>query len=79
MNEIGMRLQNLREAKQPVLSRKKTAELIGLHPDMIRRYERGETKPSADALILLANYYQVTSDYILGLENFRETHKSGNF
>jgi transcriptional regulator with XRE-family HTH domain len=34
---------------------------------MLRRYERGEAEPSASALIKIADYYNVSVDYLLGL------------
>lgn len=69
MNEpqtLGQRLQHLRECKRPVRSRRITSELIGLGHDTLRRYERDELKPNADAIILLCDYYRVSADYLLG-------------
>ena len=66
MDKLAVRLQNLRETKRPVRSRRVTSELMGLHHDALRRYERGEGIPTADALLKIADYYEVTVDYILG-------------
>jgi len=62
------RLQQLRESKRPVRSRKVTSELCGLPPDAIRRYERGEAEPTLSSLLLLADYFEVSLDYLTGRE-----------
>lgn len=62
------RLQALREKKR--LSRRTLAELCGLSKNMISLYERGEKAPSVDALISLADYFGVSTDYLLGRKNF---------
>lgn len=62
------RLQALREKKR--LSRRALAELCGLSKNMISLYERGEKAPSVDALISLADYFGVSTDYLLGRKNF---------
>ena len=66
MTELAARLQHLRETKRPLRSRRVTSELCGLPPDAIRRYERGESVPTVDSLMKLADYYGVTTDYLLG-------------
>ena len=45
------------------------------HPDMLRRYERGEVEPSMDALYKIADYYGVSTDYLLGRTNFPFVHR----
>lgn len=62
------RLQTLRERRR--LSRRTLAELCGLSKNMISLYERGEKAPSVDALIKLADYFGVSTDYLLGRKNF---------
>ena len=58
------RLQMLREKRQ--MSRKLLSELCGLSSDVIRRYERGEADPRIESLILIADFFEVTTDYLLG-------------
>ena len=60
------RLQRLRERKR--ISRKVLSELCGLYPDAVRKYERGEAEPSMASLVLLAEYFEVSVDYLLGIE-----------
>ena len=54
---------------RPVRSMTVTSQLMGLHPDMLRRYERGEVEPSMDALYKIADYYGVSTDYLMGRTN----------
>lgn len=70
MSGIAKRLQDLRESRRPTVSRKVVSELCGLHPDAIRRYERGEAVPTAEALVRIADYYKVSTDYLLGRTNY---------
>ena len=42
------RLQRLRERQHK--SRKVLSELCGLHPDAVRKYERGEMEPSVASM-----------------------------
>lgn len=64
MTEFSKRLQMLRERQHK--SRRVVSELCGLPTDAVRRYERGEAKPTADSLIAIANYFEVSIDYLLG-------------
>ena len=65
MNKVfRQRLQMLREKRR--ISRKVLSELCGLSSDAIRRYERGEAEPRIDSLILIADFFGVTTDYLLG-------------
>ena len=41
---------------------------------MIGMYERGEKAPSVDALVRLADYFGVSTDYLLGRKNFSSEH-----
>lgn len=67
--DFPQRLQRLRQRQRK--SRIVVSELCGLPSDAIRRYERGEAKPSMDALIKLADYFEVSLDYLTGRANFR--------
>lgn len=70
MSTFAERLQKLRESKRPLRNRRVTSELCGLPPDAIRRYERGEAIPTADSLVKIADYYKVSTDYLLGRTNY---------
>lgn len=63
------RLQKLRERRR--ISRRVLSELCGLSKNMIAIYERGEMEPTASAVIQIADYFGVSTDYLLGrAENF---------
>lgn len=69
MNEFPERLRKLREEKRK--SRVVVSELCGLDSGAVRKYERGERIPTMDALIALADYFEVSLDYLTGRTNFR--------
>lgn len=69
--DFSKRLQRLREERTPVKSRHVVSQLCGLPPDAVRRYERGEAKPTMEALIRLADYYEVSLDYLVGRAPYR--------
>ena len=66
MNEFAIRLRHLREKRQ--ISRRALSELVGLSKNMIAVYERGEVEPPASVVILLAQHFEVSTDYLLGNE-----------
>ena len=45
MDEFPERLRRLRESMRPVRSMTVTSQLMGLSPDALRKYERGEVEP----------------------------------
>lgn len=60
------RLQELRERRG--LSQSILSELCGLSKNMIARYERGERIPSIVDAALIAEYFDVSLDYLYGRE-----------
>lgn len=44
------------------------AKAVGINQPTLARYLSGETKLSLDAVIKLADYFNVTVDYIIGRE-----------
>ena len=67
--EFPARLRKLREEKRQ--SRVVVSELCGLDRGAVRAYERGERLPTMDALVALADYFEVSLDYLTGRKNFR--------
>lgn len=65
-----IRLRKLRESKRPLRSMALTSELIGLPPNALSKYERGEIKPTAESLAAIADYYHVSMDYLWGRTNY---------
>lgn len=62
------RLQRLRERQH--MSRKALGECCGLSKNVIGQYERGEREPAAGSLVKIADFFQVSTDYLLGRQNF---------
>lgn len=71
MDELPERLRRLREEKKPVKSMAVVSELCGLERGALRRYERGERVPTMEAMIALADYYEVSLDYLTGRVKYR--------
>ena len=42
---------------------------LGIYKQKFSRWKLGTTKPDFDELIKLAKYFNVTTDYLLGLED----------
>ncbi len=71
----GEKLKSLRTAKK--MSQKELAERIGIAKSVISFYESGERSPSYDVLITIAEIFNVTTDYLLGIERGRTLDVSG--
>lgn len=61
-----MRLRELREEKD--LSQKVVAEYLCVKQNTYSQYETGQRQIPIDALIKLAKYYNVSTDYILEID-----------
>ena len=62
--------QRLRDLKEDYdLTQKQVAEIIGVSVNHYGKYERGETDIPFEKVILLANYYDASLDYIAGRTN----------
>lgn len=58
------RLKAMRNKQQ--IDQRTLAELCGLSKDMIGQYERGEKMPSLKTAITMADYFDVSLDYLMG-------------
>lgn len=58
------RIYDLREDRD--YTQKKVAEYLGIHPNVYRRYEKGARNFPLEAIIQLADFYNVSTDYLLG-------------
>lgn len=63
---FGPRLQRLREKKR--ISRRVLADLAQTSKSAIRRYERGERTPDIVTASRLADYFEVSLDWLIGTE-----------
>ena len=61
---FGEHLRNIRKSRH--LTQKQLAMNIGASERGIQQYELGERKPAYDMLIALADYFDVSLDYLVG-------------
>jgi transcriptional regulator with XRE-family HTH domain len=59
-----MRLQELREARQ--LTQKEVSDATGIPREKISKYESGKITPALDTVIVLADYFAVSIDFLVG-------------
>lgn len=50
------------------LTQQQVADILGCQREVYRRYEKGSRTIPVEFLILLADYYEVSVDYLLGRE-----------
>ncbi|MCL2861563.1 MAG: helix-turn-helix transcriptional regulator [Firmicutes bacterium] len=67
MEEI-LRIRELREEKG--LTQGQLAKAIGVHRATIGHYEIGYTEPDIKTIKKLCKFFDVTSDYLLGLTEY---------
>lgn len=65
MSDFATRLKELRTEKG--LSQTQLAKETELSRSVIGYWENGKKHPTSTAIIILAKYFNVTTDYILGL------------
>lgn len=61
------RLRDLREDSD--LTQKQVADMLGIQQTVYSRYERGYQNIPLECLLFLADYYHVSTDYLLGRTN----------
>ena len=69
MKGIGDTLANLRKEKE--LGQKEMASLLNLSVGTISNYENGVHSPDLETLCKLADFFGVTTDYLLGRTEYR--------
>lgn len=61
---MSLRLKELRNAKG--ISQLKLAMDLNMNQNTISRYETGEREPGINELIRIADYFNVSVDYLIG-------------
>ena len=61
------RMRDLREDHDK--TQQEIAELLNMHRSVYRRYESGEREKPSLVIVKLAQYYRVSTDYLLGLKD----------
>lgn len=72
MKDFSKRLKELRGAVG--LSQEKLAEQLGITIKSVQRYENGY-RPDTYALVKIATFFNVSTDYLLGLKSYKELMK----
>lgn len=67
-NEFPNRLRKLRERRR--MNQKALGECCGVSKNTVARWERGEREPAMCSLIKIADFFEVSTDYLLGRQNF---------
>ena len=67
MKVFAERLKELRTAKK--LSQRKLASQTKISPSAIKQWENESRVPNAEAVVTLAKFFDVSADYLLGLED----------
>lgn len=69
----AMRLKELRKKKG--VSQQRLAMDLNVNQNTISRYETGEREADYKTLILIADYFDVSIDYLLGRTDKKETNR----
>ncbi len=64
MEKFSKRIKELRESRG--LSQEALGKIIGVKRYSVYTYEKGRNYPDIPRLIALADYFDVTTDYLLG-------------
>ena len=67
MKIFSQRIKELRIYRN--ISQQELATILGVNQRTISNWEVREIEPEYDILVLIANYFDVTTDYLLGRED----------
>ncbi len=73
VNGVYKRIRDLREDRD--MTQKRMGEILSCSQRVYSNYERGELDIPTEILIKLANYYDVSVDYILGRTDRPEVNR----
>lgn len=65
---IGSKIRYLREANK--MKQKELANALQLSPSTINKYEKGERIPEVKHLIEIADFFDVSVDFLLGRKEY---------
>lgn len=63
---LQRRIRELRE-EAPWESQTEVGEAVGVKQKVVSAWETGASRPTYEHLVLIAQYFQVTTDYLLGV------------
>ena len=67
---LGENIRNLRNAQH--VTQEQFAEALDVSPQAVSRWENENTFPDISVLPILANFFEVTTDYLLGVDTIRK-------
>ncbi len=70
---MELKIRKLREDSK--LYQRNIAEYLGTTQQTYSRYETGELNPSLETMAKLAEYYNTSVDYLMGLTDVRKPYK----
>lgn len=70
---FGDRIKKLRDEKN--ISQFELSEFLGISQQALSKWENEKTEPDNDSLVKLANYFNVSTDYLLGNSETRQVDK----
>ena len=73
--DIGRKIIELRKSRG--YTREDLAKKIGMSPNTLRNYENGLREPGHQFIKDVASHFNVTSDYLLGLDKKNPLQKQG--
>ena len=71
--EFSQRLKELRQTKK--VKQKELAELFSITPRTWRFYEAGKREPNIASLIKIADYFDISIDFLVGRTDNPKTNK----
>ncbi len=77
INKFGKRVEEL--LIEHDITKYKLSKDTGISKSIISDYCKGKVQPTADIIIVIAEYFDVTTDYLLGVENFDGSRKNYHF
>lgn len=70
---LGNRIKSLREAKG--LKQEELAQKVSVSPSAIGMYETNKREPNNEIILKLAEFFNVSTDYLLGKSDIRNPNK----
>ena len=69
MIKFSERIRELRQEKG--IKQREMADILGVKLRSYQNYEGGDRRPDYEGLVALADYFDVTTDYLLGRSDSR--------
>ena len=74
---VGNRIKTLR--KNANLTQERLAEILSISPQAVSRWETDVAMPDISLLPPIANLFEVTTDYILGMDNYQKNARKAMY